>query len=188
MKALSFFILNSQPPDSIHARASSPSFFNALEAIQVKTYVEQLHANRRVRISESNVYFDNDHMCLWEAPVVTTGEIREASIEDMNYFARMESLILRAVTGNGGEEEDNVDRPWREDRCRVRLMPVDDITRASVPSSSTSRCVFLSENQASSTRGTKVVHVGTNSEGIFHYLGKDPSQIDQGGWKVSRRD
>ncbi len=32
--------------------ASSPSFFNALEALQVKSYVEHLRADRRIRISE----------------------------------------------------------------------------------------------------------------------------------------
>jgi len=54
-------------------------------------------------------------------PVRETGgydeELREEHLEDMNDFARrMEALTLQGATGEEGEveEEDNVDRPWRE--------------------------------------------------------------------------
>ncbi len=57
----------------------------------------------------------------WDAraPVRESGgydeELRQADIENMNDFARrMESMTLQGVTEDEDEEEDNIDRPWRE--------------------------------------------------------------------------
>lgn len=52
-------------------------------------------------------------------PVRETGgydkEMRDVGEEDMNDFARrIEASTLQGVTGEEDEEEENVDRPWRD--------------------------------------------------------------------------